>query len=260
MNGSYFSASEHQSFLAFNQNQPDSQAAYDKLAELHKLLHRRFRDLNWDLHAHWNKADLISNTSIAGGHFAGLALPYFRSREQATLVERLMRDGIGPQSTVSITRHPVIEVRVTPEHFAVELVVSPSALYDQENIVGKLLVQRQRATLRNLISRMTGDFCFGFWSGTHLDEMHVTTAQMVRGNVLDDWMSTFQDGQDCLRIGAWYQPEDSALDASRILSEVTQRIGSLYNLYTYMLWTSNNDFRSFYGRATSANTARDMRM
>jgi hypothetical protein len=49
----------------------------------------------------------------------------------------------------------------------------------------------------------------------------------------------------------WYTPGDPALDASRIVPEIAQRIGALYSLYNFLLWTSNNDFHSFYQKGTA---------
>jgi hypothetical protein len=95
---------------------------------------------------------------------------------------------------------------------------------------------------------MDGDYCFGFWDGTQLSDMHLTTRQLVRGTYLNEWLSTFADGQDYLRIGAWYPLEDAALETNHILSELVHRVGALYSVYNFMLWTSNNDFHSFYNK------------
>jgi hypothetical protein len=256
----YFSKRDHE-LLAFDgehttSGDNDLQSVYDKFFELHNSLYRRFRDHNYDLHPHWNHAALISSRSAAcTGETTALALPYFRSKEQATLVERLMgRDGLDWQTDVEIYRHPVIELRLTPKHFAVELVLSPYAWWDQQNFIGKLAIARHRDTLRGIFQRMGGDFRFGFWDGIDLDDMHLTTQQLVRGNYLNDWMSTFCDGQDWLRLGTWYDVEDAALEPGRILSEVTQRIGALQSVYSFLLWTSNNDFHSFYRKINVRGT------
>ena len=36
-----------------------------------------------------------------------------------------------------------------------------------------------------------------------------------------------------------------------ILNEVVGRVVALYKLYTFMLWTSNNNFQSFYRKVSS---------
>jgi hypothetical protein len=221
------------------------------------------RELSWDLHPHWDRTELINSRSAAlSVDIGGLALRYFRSREQAQLVERLMGREAGNSFNpkVEVARHPVIELRLTESHFAVELIVSASAWLDQQNLVGKLAVQRHRQTLRSLVATISGDFCIGFWSGIERDDMHLTAAQAARGYILDDWLSTFQDGQDHLRIGVWYDPQDSSLSVPHISSELTRRVGALYNLYNFMLWTSNNDFRTFYLKATSFNFGKDTRL
>lgn len=229
------------------------QLVYDKFFELHKSLHRRLRDNNLDLHPHWNHSSIISNRSAScSAQTDTLTLAYFRSKEQAQLVERLMgRDGMGWNCDVEIYRHPIIEVRLTPNHVAVELVVTPYAWWDQQNFIGKMAIPRHRDQFRSILQRIPGDFRIGFWDGTDLSDMHLLTNQLVRGNYLYDWMSTFCDGQDWLRMGMWYEPNDPALDAGRITSELVHRIGALYSVYSFLLWTSNNDFHSFYQKSSS---------
>jgi hypothetical protein len=93
---------------------------------------------------------------------------------------------------------------------------------------------------------MPGDYCFGFWNGLHLGEMNLTISELLRGRILDEWMDTFCDGQDWLRVGKWYAPEDPALDASCILHEIFTTVKSLHGLYSFILWSSNNNFGDFY--------------
>jgi hypothetical protein len=73
-------------------------------------------------------------------------------------------------------------------------------------------------------------------------------------------MSTFSDGQDWLRIGVWYESEDPALNADAILNEVVQRVVALQKLYTFMLWTSNNNFQSFYRKGGVGGPERRARL
>ncbi|HVU12275.1 MAG TPA: hypothetical protein VHD90_13410 [Phototrophicaceae bacterium] len=257
MSTPYFTQQDHQSLASLPT--PDAQVVYDKFYELHRTLYRRMRDHNYDLHPHWNKAQLVSNHSATcSNEITGLTLPYLRSQEQGMLVERLMgRDGVDAKG--DIYRHPVIELRITPAHFAIELVMSPLSWWDQRNLIGKLSVARHRETLRGILQRVDGDYRFGFWDGAHLSDMHLTSRQLLRGNILEEWMGTFADGQDWLRIGVWYEPEDPALSADRILNEVVQRMVALQTMYTFMLWTSNNNFQSFY-RKTAPMNSRDARM
>jgi hypothetical protein len=159
------------------------------------------------------------------------------------------RDGVGASANADIYRHPVIELRITPENFAIELIMSPLSWWDQRNLIGKLSVARHRDTLRGILQQLDGDYRFGFWDGTSLNDMHLTHRQLLRGNILEEWMGTFSDSQDWMRVGVWYEPEDPALDADSILNECVHRIVALYKLYTFMLWTSNNNFQSFYRKA-----------
>lgn len=253
MTTAYFTKRDHDA-LASSSNM-DTPTVHDKLFELHRTLFRRVRDHSYDLHPNWNKATLVTNRSAAcSNEIAGMSLPYLRSREQGMLVERLMgRDGVGVADNPEVYRHPVIELRITPEHFAVELIMAPLSWWDQRNLIGKLAVARHRETLRGIIQHIDGDYCFGFWGGVELSDMHLTSRQLLRGNILDEWMGTFADGQDWLRIGAWYEPEAPELSTDNILSEVVQRVIALYQLYDFMLWTSNNNFQSFYRKVTDFN-------
>lgn len=251
MSTAYFSQLDHDTLASLPAQVAPTQEVFDKLAELHRTLYRRMRDHNYDLHPHWNKAGLISSHSGAcNGEINGLALPYLRSREQGVLVERLMgREGA--DLSADIYRHPVIELRITPENFAIELIMSPQSWWDQRNLIGKLTVARHRETLRNILQRIDGDYRFGFWDGVHLSDMHLTSRQLLRGTFLDEWMGTFADGQDWMRVGVWYEPLDPALNADNILNEVVTRMVALEKLYTFMLWSSNNNFQSFYRKVVT---------
>lgn len=247
MSTAYFTRNDYEATASLPSR--DTQPVYDKLGELHRTLYRRMRDNNYDLHPHWNKTRLISSYSgAASGEIKGLSLPYLRARERGILVERLMgREGA--DLSTDIYRHPVIELRITPENFAIELIMAPQSWWDQRNLIGKLSVARHRDTLRGILQRISGDFRFGFWDGTHLSDMHLTSTQLLRGKFLDDWMSTFADGQDWLRVGVWYEPLAPALDTSHILNEVVERVLALHKLYNFMLWTSNNNFQTFYRKS-----------
>ena len=260
MNSTYFTIEDCAALGAGVQS--ETAGIYDKFLELHKALHRRLRDQSWDLHPHWDRTQLISNRSTASrSAINGLALRYTRSREQALLVERLMgREEVALALEVDSHRHPVVEIRLTEQQLAVELIVSASSWLDQQNLIGKLGVARHRQALKSIIQRLPADTCIGFWSGVEKDDMHLTAAQLSRGMVLDEWISTFQDGHDYLRVGMWYEPQAEPLQAGSIVSELSRRIGALYSVYTFLLWTSNNDFRTFYQKRAAYGSSRDIRL
>lgn len=256
------SSSQSTSFhgSSIDDTQP-SQTAHAKLMELHRTLHRRMRERSWDLHPHWDRSRWVYGASAAcRSDIQGLTLPYLRSYDQAVLVERLMgREGNHAATSTDIHRHPVIELRLTPEHFVVELVLTPTSWWDQRNLIGKLSIERHRQTLRTLLQQMNGEYRFGFWEGIHLSDMHLTSRQLLRTGVLDEWMSTFSDGQDWLRVGVWYEPENAALCVENILDETLHRIGALNEVYKFLLWSGNNNFHSFYrsgGSVASSTRAR----
>jgi hypothetical protein len=181
MSTAYFTQHDHESLASLPTR--EAQPVYDKLQELHRALYRRMRDHNYDLHPHWNKAAQVINRSAAcSNDIDGLSVPYLRSKEQGVLVERLMgRDGAEPSA--DIYRHPVIELRITPDSFVTELILSPLSWWDQRNLIGKLTVARHRETLRSILQHIDGDYRFGFWDGTHLSDMHLTSRQLLRGSI-----------------------------------------------------------------------------
>jgi hypothetical protein len=245
----YFSYTDHIAPSYSKEQEPGTgEQTISKFYNLHKALYDRIRNRHLDLYPHWQKSKIISNTSATSPAASDtLSLHYFRSLEQAQMVEKLMGIDSSPtQTEVYPYRHPVIELRLAPDHFAIELVLSPYALWDQQNLIGKLELERHRMTLRSLLRNMDTDYAFGFWEGTGFSDMHLTTWQLTHGKVMDEWMQTFADGQDWLRFGVWYEPEHTALDEDTIVTEAFARVSELYNLYDFMLWTSNNNFHSFY--------------
>ena len=247
---SFFTQQEHQ---VLNQQQGVSsnsglQHIYNKLYTLHENLHSRIRNYDLDLHPHWQKSAIISYRSAAcTGDNATLVLPYFRSHEQAQMVERLMgRENQEWSGEATPYRHPVIELRVTPEHFAVELILSPFAWWDQQNFIGKLELPRHRQQFHALMSQLDPDYRLGFWDGIQLSDMHLTAWELRHTTVFEEWMQTFADGQDWLRIGKWYSPIETDANSEEITQEIFTQVKNLHNMYTFLLWTSNNNFHSFY--------------
>ncbi len=43
------------------------------------------------------------------------------------------------------------------------------------------------------------------------------------------------------------------MSTDNVLSEVVERVIALYQLYDFMLWTSNNNFQSFYRKVVDFN-------
>ena len=146
----------------------------------------------------------------------------------------------------------MIELRLAPDYFAIELILSPFAWWDQQNFIGKFDLERQRHALRNTLIQMNDDYRFGFWGGIGMSDMHLTAWQLAQGRIMDEWMSTFADGQDWLRFGMWYEPECDQLDDCNIVQEAVTRVGDLYNFYDFLLWTSNNNYHDFYQQTQQA--------
>lgn len=226
-----------------------TQAAYKQLIELHQALYPRIRNHKIDLHTRWQKTNVVTfdsaATTVQGEDTA--ALVYFRSREQAVQVERLMgKDGAMVNSVIETYRHPLIEVRLTPQNLVVELIVSPGAWYDQQNLAGKMMLPQSNDEFRALLKKLGTGFHFGFWDGLELGEMQIEVEYLLRGRVLNEWMDTFAAGYDWLRIGKWYTRDEAVLDTPNLINDVFAAIQHLHDIYEFLRWTSNNNYRSFF--------------
>jgi len=227
---------------------PEHEAARQQLLALHPSLNRRIRDDGWDLYAHDLPHKLVAFKSVSCRDAIDVpVLAYTRSTEQACRIEKLMgRESCRSAEDVNLRHHPAIELRLSPQHFVIELVVSPDAWWDQQNLVGKLSIARHRQTLRELLNKMDDEYRFGFWEGVELSDMQLENWQLLRGDVLNQWMGTFADRHDCLRVGIWMPPEKFTVESNNAGNQVFRQMKSLYDLYRFVVWTSDNNFREFY--------------
>jgi hypothetical protein len=255
---SFFTTQDHLALIDARMNgiaETGLQRVHNRMVQLHKALFPRLRQHGMDLHlcatSSQNPVNFDTATSPSRGE--NMTIAYSRSHNQALVVEGIMgRDPRNTDDAITLSRHPVIEVRITPHGLTVELVVAPTAWHDQQNLAGKLSVHEHRESFHRLLKNCTSDCIVGFWGGTHLDEMHFSTEQLPPAYILAEWMDTFAAGRDWLRIGMWYETEDAALSEQRIVEEVFQRMRELYDLYSFISWNGNNDFINFYRRAVGA--------
>lgn len=225
----------------------DIQSLQAKLASLHLTLYTQLRTYNLDLHL------LDIHKPVLWGSVAGLALKetlavqYLRTKGQAVIVERLMgREEVASVQSVQAHRHPVIEMRLTPQHFTLELVISPDAWWDQQNLLGKLTLARHRQTFYSFLRSLTRLYRTGFWSGSHLSPMHLNGAQFQHPRIMEEWMSTFEPNSDWFRMGIWYELDHDLLTAELIEAETFKQLRKLYELYQFTLWTGDNNYREFH--------------
>lgn len=220
-----------------------------RFLELHLRLSTQFRTHNLPLQI-YDSHPLRAQSVAAGlGYTPVLAVDYLRPEDKSRAVERVMgRDDFANQR-IEAERHPAIELRLTRETFALELVVPPSARIDQENLVGKLRVERQRLQFFEALGRLDRGFCLGYWRGLHLSEMHLTGHYFRQPSILKEWLDTFDAGRDWLRLGLWYSPQAAELDAEFLVPTLTLRIKALYRVYEEIAWTSANDYREFFRTA-----------
>lgn len=249
----YFTQDDRNALLSINsettQDSSALQRVHRRMTELHRNLYPRLKSHGLDLHPNDSLPLGVSQDSVtASGSMDNMTLTYMRSRADALIVERVMgREERGQQIT-DPHRHPVIEVRLTPDHFVIELIVGPNAWYDQRNFLGKFTVKQHRQQLYKMLNRLEDEIFVGFWSGLHLGDMHLSTRRLPPPHILFEFIETFAPGRDYLRIGRWYDHDDAALDEDNIGLEVFNQVRELYDLYDYVVWSSNNNFHSFFER------------
>ena len=221
---------------------------YDRLERLHKKLADQLKGRDYELYPYTDTDGAFIHTSSVSTMKSGgmLTIQYMRSSQQAINVERLMgRDEVLTSGDFVPLHHPVIELRLTPEHFAIELVMSPDAWWDQQNLAGKLSIARHRREFFQILHPLE-EARLGYWQGTHLDDMHVEGSRFQFTRVLTEWMSTFAPGKDWFRVGMWYSLEHFAFTEETIHEEVSKQISMLNTVYHALLWRSDNNFRDFY--------------
>ena len=227
---------------------PESEAAHEKLLALHQSLNPRIRDDGWDLYPHDLPRRIVEFKSVSYRDLVDVpVLAYTRSTAQACLIEGLMgRANCRTAEDINLRHHPAIELRLSPQHFVIELIVSPDAWWDQQNLVGKLSIGRHRQTLRELLNKMDDAYRFGFWEGVELSDMQIENWQLKRGDILNQWLGTFAERHDCLRVGIWMPPEQFTIESSDSASQVFRQMKALYELYRFVAWTGNNNYREFF--------------
>ncbi len=250
---SYFTREDHLALLSadVNDHYDESggvQGIYRRLLSLHKSISSRLHKHGVELHPAYPKA-VAGNSAAASSDDVVMSLAYMRPPSNARTIEGIMgRDELTTSGEIDPRRHPVIEIRLTPHAFTVELVVSPMARQDQKNFAGKLFVDEHRAALFEMLYDSDTEYVLGFWNGLNVDDMHINTGHLPPARVLHEWIGTFAAGRDYLRIGAWYDAGDERLNEHNIVNEVYQRVRELYQIYEFIGWTSNNDFIQFYQR------------
>ena len=249
---SYFSPSDYVSLVAMTSgdlcSDVDRQRLHRRLIDLHNKLYPRIREYDLRLHPNPEIPGGVSQKSVSIPTIANtMTLIYLRSPAEAEVVESLMgRDALCATGDIEVQRHPVIELRITPDHFVVEFIIAPDAWYDQQNFIGKLSVYQNRQLFYQILTQLRADYLLGFWCGIHLDDTHLNTKHLPPAPILYEYLDTFADRRDWLRIGRWYTPNDTALDDNNVVEELFERIRDLYRVYTFMAWTSKNNFHSLY--------------
>lgn len=248
-----FTQTDHMALLSADINsgafdRGSLQGIYRRLLSIHKVTATRLHNHGIDLHPAYR--NIVTGESAGSGQpETVMSLTYMRPLSTARTVEGIMgRDGLQSAHNIDPRRHPVIEVRITPHAFAIELVVSPHAWHDQQNLIGKLSVDEHRHTLFALFNQFAADYVLGFWGGLNVDDMHISTGHLPPLRVFSEWMGTLSASRDYFRVGVWYDVEDERLHEGVFMNEIYQRVRELSEVYDFLAWTSNNDFIKFYTR------------
>ena len=255
---SYFSRDDYNNVLSLQLDDVKDDEAIKSTQRLFDNLHRslypQIKTDNLELHPNPELPDGVGLKSVCVPfHLPVLTLTYTRSASQSRIVENSMgRDTTSNSVEIESRHHLVIELRLSPDYFTIELVMSPAAWYDQQNLTGLLTVSKHREKLHQLLSKMDGEYSFGFWGGLHLDDMHLNTAKLPPKKVLFQYLDTFAPRRDWWRIGRWYKPDDPALHGDTIVKEANHTIGELYKIYDFILWKNANNYISLYQKTTKS--------
>lgn len=245
----YFTLEQHTALITLHVGahgfEAEIQSAYQRLLDLHSSLYPRIRKHGFNLHIDAFPASLPADSAAGYAGEAALAMGFMRSQAQAQGIQ----GRLGLEGSVDPRRHPVIELRLTPHVFAVELVVSPDAWLDQQNFAGKLMIDQHRTAFIRQLMKLDDDYRFGFWGGVELNDMHLSTNRLPSARVINEWLSTFAPGRDYLRIGRWYDLTENPLEEHGVINQLFDHIRNIYGLYEFITWSSNNNYIDFYERA-----------
>lgn len=221
------------------------QSAVDKLMALHTRLYGEYQKRAWQLHTGLSQPHRQSACDVE--ETPAFNLQYLRPKAQALQVERLMgREELTHIRDTQNRRHPLIEVRLTAQGMAIELILSPDAWWDQQNMVGRWTLPQHRAIFYEHLQSLDSLMCLGFWRGVHLGDMHLKASQYQHRRVLDEFLGTFEPNKDWFRLGRWYERHDEALNKANIVTSIVNVVRQLYPLYEFIVWTSDNNYRDFY--------------
>lgn len=221
------------------------------LVVLHQRVQSQLHVLNLDLYS-INPTDPVQTTSVSTPqNNRSLTIGFRRRPSEAVRVERLMgREELASRHNTEPRRHPVIEVRVQERWFVVELVLSPDAWWDQQNLLGKNSIERHHHTFHRLMRTLHKAYRLGFWRGCHLSELHLEGKYYAHEQILDEWMSTFEPNLDWFRLGMWIEHDKlSGYDMDALTEKTMTHIRHLYPIYDYLLWSSDNNYREFFNAA-----------
>ncbi len=222
-----------------------------ELLQLHQALQSRLQPHHIDLYVSTVRETIIKDSVTRRETGGVLCIPYGRDKGTAITVERLMgREHVMTTRNLETRRHPVIELRLSAAGVTLELALAPDAWWDQQNLAGKLTVTRHQQEFHTLLQEFPDGYSTGFWEGTYLSEMHLTTKHFQHRVIIDEWMRTFEPGKDWFRMGIWFSWDDERLHADHIEDTLLQQFRVLYPLYQFAQWTGDNNYRELYDDAT----------
>ena len=225
---------------------PITEQDTETAASLVRESYHRFEQIQPKLATALHQQDVALQTSGQQYDEQNNCVEYFRLDDEALLVERMMgRDQI-KRSDINADLHPHIEMRLTDEHLAIELVISTRAWVDQQNLAGKLTLPRHRDDFVRQLQGLGHGYYLGYWDGANLEDMHLQSSLFYRIRILNEWLYTFEPGRDTFRLGFWYSPETLLMDEASLIEELTEKFQALYGIYNFIAWRADNNYREFY--------------
>lgn len=242
---SYFTQDDFHSLVDDDGNHRET--VQQRLQDLHKKVYEGIQGNNIDLHITLPPSKAVHNTTLSDFETNDvLTVTYMRKREHAVMVEKLMgRDEVASLNTIERRFHTGIELRLATIGLALELVMSPDAWWDQQNLLGKLRIPRHKQEFYSLLMNFDSDYRMGFWQGAYLSDMHLKAQYFQHPRIMNEWISTFHPNADWFRLGIWYEIEAEELSAENIVKEIMKQIELMYQIYRFSIWTTDNNFRDF---------------
>lgn len=236
----------------------ERERVHDKLAILHKQIYPEIRRRKWDLHPHWMTQWLISASRIspATQRIDFMTLRYSKAETTIKLMKKEFIEDFG-----SFYANAMVATRINREGFAVELFVSDKAWVDGQNLKSRLSDgAEQRGEFRSMLAELGGEYALRLSQFVRSEEerwgyrqvVSAKASRLVNVGMLKTTMDKYTPGRHDLRLGIYYEPDDSRLSSENIVNEILKRFEQLYPVYAFLSWSPKNNYRKNHAHQTSS--------